>query len=58
MGRIIQKMNCFHPFDPGIPVNMLGSLNQVITVCAVLSNFQEPFMKRISKIDSDIPESA
>ena len=32
--RMIQRLKCFHIFDRVIPVNMLGSLNQTISVCA------------------------
>lgn len=43
--RMIQRLKCYHIFDRIIPLNMLGSLNQIVTVCALLSNFQEPIMK-------------
>lgn len=43
--RMIQRLKCFHIFDRVIPVNMLGSLNQIISVCAMLTNFQEPILK-------------
>ncbi|XP_057294701.1 uncharacterized protein LOC130623245 [Hydractinia symbiolongicarpus] len=45
--RMIQRLKTFHIFDRVIPVNMLGSLNQIITVCAMLANFQEPILKLI-----------
>ena len=44
--RMIQRLKCFHIFDRVIPVNMLGSLNQIIYVCGFLSNFQEPILKK------------
>jgi hypothetical protein len=43
--RMIQRLKCFHIFDRVIPINMLGSLNQIISVCAMLTNFQEPIIK-------------
>jgi len=44
--RMIQRLKCYHIFDRAIPVNMFGSLNQIITVCALLSNFQDPILKK------------
>ena len=38
--RVIQRLKCYHIFDRVVPINMLGSLNQ-ISVCTLLSNFQE-----------------
>lgn len=46
--RMIQRLKCYHIFDRVVPLNMLGSLNQIITVCALLSNFQEPILKNTS----------
>ena len=43
--RMIQRLKCFHVFDRVIPLKMIGSLNQIITVCALLCNFQEPIIK-------------
>ena len=45
--RMIQLLKCYHIFDRVIPLNMIGSLNQIITVCALLSNFQEPILKKL-----------
>ena len=42
--RMIQRLKTYHIFDRVIPMNMMGSLNQIITVCALLSNFQEPII--------------
>ena len=42
--RMIQRLKCWHIFDRVIPVNMMGSLNQIITVCALLCNFQDPII--------------
>ena len=36
--RMIQRLKCYHIFDRVIPLNMIGSLNQIISVCAILSN--------------------
>ena len=43
--RMIQQLKCFNIFDGVIPLHMIGSLNQIITVCALLFNFQEPIIK-------------
>ena len=43
--RMIQRLKCFHIFDRVMPLQMIGSLNQIITVCALLCNFQEPIIK-------------
>ena len=45
VGQMIQRLEYFHIFDGVMPLQMIGSLNQIITVCALLCNFQEPIMK-------------
>ena len=45
--RMMQCLKCYHIFDRVLPINMLGSLNQIISVYALLSNFQEPILKKI-----------
>ena len=42
--RMIQRLKTYHIFDRVIPMSMMGSLNQIITVCALLSNFQDPII--------------
>ena len=42
--RMIQRLKCWHIFDKAIPVNMFGSVNQIIIVCALLCNFQDPII--------------
>ena len=44
--RMIQCLKCYHIFVWVLPINMLGPLNQIISVCALLSNFQEPIVKK------------
>ena len=44
--RMIQRLKCYHIFDGVIPLTMIGSLNQMITVCGMLSNFQDPIIKK------------
>ena len=44
--RMIQRLKSYHIFDRVIPLTMLGSLNQIITVCGLLSNFQDPIIKK------------
>ena len=39
-------LKCYHTFDRVLPINMLGSLNQIISVCALPSNFQKPILKK------------
>ena len=43
---MIQRLTCYHIFDGLIPLSMMGSLNQIITVCHLLSNFQKPICNR------------
>ena len=43
--RMIQRLKCFHIFNRVIPLNMIGSLNQIVTVCGILTNFHEPIIK-------------
>ena len=42
--RMIQRLKCWHIFDQIFPMNMMGSLNQIVTVCALLCNFGEPII--------------
>ena len=44
--RMIQRLKCYHIFDRVFRINMLWSLNQIISVCALLSNFEEPILKK------------
>ena len=44
--RMILRLKCYHIFDRVLPINMLGSLNQIISVCALPSNFQKPILKK------------
>lgn len=46
--RMIQRLKCYHIFDRVMPLNMAGSLNQIITVAALLSNFQDPILKDVN----------
>ena len=39
--RMIQRLKTYHIF---IPMSMMSSLNQIVTVCALLSNFQDPII--------------
>ena len=40
--RQIQRLKCFEIFSQPLPLKMAGSLNQLVTVCAILCNFQDP----------------
>ena len=42
--RAINKIKCFHIFDQVIPLSLTGSINQIWTVCALLTLFQEPII--------------
>ena len=52
--RTIQRLKCWHIFDMVIPINTLGSLNQILALCALLCNFQEPI---IAKTGTDRAQS-
>ena len=42
--KMIPQLKCYHTFDRVIPLNMTSSLNQIISVCGILSNFKEPIL--------------
>jgi len=42
--RAINKIKNFHIFDQAIPVSLFGTINQIWTVCALLTLFQEPII--------------
>lgn len=42
--RAINKVKNFHIFDQVIPLSLAGSINQVWTVCALLTLFQNPII--------------
>ena len=42
--RAINKVKNFHIFDRPVPLNMWGSVNQMWTVCAMLTLFQNPII--------------
>ena len=44
--RMIQRLKCFHIFDIVLPLTMVGSINQMTTVCALLCNFQDPIIAK------------
>ena len=44
--RMIQRLKCYHIFDRVIPISMIGTLNQIISVCAMLANFDDPIIKK------------
>ncbi|CAG2207149.1 unnamed protein product [Mytilus edulis] len=40
--RAIRRIKEYHLFDKVIPLNMASSINQIWTVCAILTNFRGP----------------
>lgn len=42
--RAINRIKNFHIFDQIIPLSLAGSINQIWTVCALLTLFQEPII--------------
>ena len=42
--RAINKVKNFHIFDAAIPLSMYGTINQIWTICALLTLFQSPII--------------
>lgn len=42
--RAINKIKNFHLFDQVIPLSLAGSINQLWTVCGLLTLFQKPII--------------
>lgn len=42
--RAFNKITNFHLFDQVIPLSLAGSINQLWTVCGLLTLFQEPII--------------
>ena len=42
--RAINKIKSFHIFDQVIPVSLFGTINQIWTVCWLLTLFQDPII--------------
>ena len=45
--RAIGKVRRFQIFSSEIPINMFGSINQIWTICCILSNFVEPILDKV-----------
>lgn len=43
--RAIRRLKEFHIFDSDIPLNTLGSVNQIYAIARLLTNFQAPLIK-------------
>ena len=41
---MIERFKSFNIFDFPIPVSLFGSINQIVTICAILANFQQPII--------------
>jgi hypothetical protein len=46
--RAIRRIRGYHIFDGILPLNLVGTINQIWTVCCILSNFQGPLIKKTS----------
>ena len=44
--RIIERFKNFRIFDSRIPISMFGKINESVTICALLCNFQDPIIAR------------
>lgn len=42
--QMIDRFKKFRIFDANIPVNMFGKINEIVTICALLCNFQDPII--------------
>ena len=42
--RMIQRFKNFRIFDSSIPITMFGQINEIVTVCALLCNMQDPII--------------
>ena len=42
--RMIPRLKCFTILDTIVPDNMFGSINEIVTVCAMLCNLQDPII--------------
>ena len=45
--RAINQVKNFHIFNQVIPLSLAGSLNQMWTVCAILTNIQNPIISQV-----------
>ena len=43
--RAIKRVREFHIFDSPLPLTLIGSVNQIWTVCCLLTNFQGPLIR-------------
>ena len=43
--RMIQRLKTYHILSGrDVPIIMMGSLNQIVSVCGLLANFQDPII--------------
>ena len=54
--RAIRKVKCFRIFRGKIPIVLFSCINQIWTVCCVLSNFFEPVLARKKKGTGEVEE--
>ena len=48
---MIQRLKCYHIFDRPIQLSMVGTLNQIILVCVMLANFDDPIIQNSKEGD-------
>ena len=51
--RAIRRIKEYHIFDSDIPLNMLGSINQIYAVICLLTNFQGALINSAANDQSD-----
>ena len=44
VGSMIQRFKNFRIFDSSIPITVFGQINEIVTVCALLCNMQDPII--------------
>lgn len=47
--RAIRRIKEFHIFDSDVPLNLVGSINQIYTIVCLLTNFQGPLIMKAAK---------
>lgn len=53
--RHMQKVKTFHVLDGSLPVNMFGTVNQIWTVCNLLTLFMDPIISPVEQVAPSVP---